>query len=185
MNSCKLNIKYFIFRYNNLFKSMYPKFKQLDISFYNFMDIESWNSLQKGKWLTNFAVDFSMLCIIKENFKNVVCLPCQHNEISLEKINKVAQNKPNFIIIPIWASSHFNICILDMSLKEFVFIDSLYNDRGRDHYNKFILHSKEKSWTFKEISERNKQTDGASCGVYVIMYAYHYLWKIIIKFAKS
>lgn len=171
----QMNIKYYLFKYDNLFKSIYPKLNQSDICFYNFLDVESWKSLQIGQLLTNFAIDFSILCIIKENFENVLSLPCQQNEICLEKFNKLVQYKPNFIIIPICTKSHFNVCILNMTLKEFIFIDPLYNDKGRDHYDKFLLHTKEESWTFKEITVRAKQTDSASCGVYIIMYVLNYL----------
>ncbi|GBP11239.1 hypothetical protein EVAR_91037_1 [Eumeta japonica] len=78
--------KYMLFRYNNLFEAMYPNSKLCDIGLWNILDLEDWKSLECGKRLTNLVLDCAMLSIIKENFQNVLSLPCQIDKIDFAKI---------------------------------------------------------------------------------------------------
>lgn len=88
--------------------------------------------------LTNFIVDCTILCIIKEIFKSIVSLPCQVEKICLEKVSKLISLNPNFIIIPILRDGHFNLCILNILSRDFIFIDSLSDFTGKEHYDHFV-----------------------------------------------
>lgn len=121
--------------------------------------------------ITNFILDISILCVLKKNeFNDAISLPCQRDQINYTKVEILLKYNSKFIIIPIVVGLHFTLCILNMTSHEFLYFDSMDDNSGKDHYDRFVEDSKTDIWKFVKIQKRQKQSDSVSCGIFVILY---------------